>query len=431
VIDALTGTRIRQKRLDLRMRQVDLAQQVGISASYLNLIEHNRRRIGGGLLRDLAQTLKTDPQQLQEGAGARTLEALNVLDGPDQSDEFATKFPDWAAFVLDQAKQIAAMQQTISGLDDRLSHDPVLSEKMHDVLSTVSAIRSTSSILVETPDLDTEWRSRFHANIDSESRRLAETSAAMASHFDQIGREGSGFATPLEAVHTFFEEHGFHLESLERKGADAEIELLLNSVTNEISANARALIEVRLRSYLENARVLPLDAFLETARAFNFDPVAIASEFRCPLDQVLTRMGHLPVHPDVPEIGYVECDIAGGLLMRRPTVGFAMPRFGAACPVWPLFDALTQPGRPLREVLKTAEGRLYDTHALASFRLGHTTTQRPVLTATMVLVGRVGGEDGASEPALRVGASCRVCSAPDCAARREASILQDVGASSL
>lgn len=37
----LTGGRIRERRIALALRQVDLARQVGISASYLNLIEHN------------------------------------------------------------------------------------------------------------------------------------------------------------------------------------------------------------------------------------------------------------------------------------------------------------------------------------------------------------------------------------------------------
>ena len=44
-LSALTGTRLRERRQALGLRQADLAAQMGISASYLNLIEHNRRRI--------------------------------------------------------------------------------------------------------------------------------------------------------------------------------------------------------------------------------------------------------------------------------------------------------------------------------------------------------------------------------------------------
>ncbi|MGB8622908.1 MAG: helix-turn-helix transcriptional regulator, partial [Paracoccaceae bacterium] len=64
----LVGTRIRERRLVLGRRQADLAREVGISPAYLNLIEHNRRRIGGKLLVDLARKLDVDASALSEGA---------------------------------------------------------------------------------------------------------------------------------------------------------------------------------------------------------------------------------------------------------------------------------------------------------------------------------------------------------------------------
>lgn len=67
---ALTGSRIRERRSMMEMRQADLARHVGISASYLNLIEHNRRRIGGKLLMDIAAALQIEPAALSEGAEA-------------------------------------------------------------------------------------------------------------------------------------------------------------------------------------------------------------------------------------------------------------------------------------------------------------------------------------------------------------------------
>jgi len=61
--DTLTGSRIRERRLMIGLRQADLAREVDISASYLNLIEHNRRRIGGKLLVDIAAGAPNDPNQ--------------------------------------------------------------------------------------------------------------------------------------------------------------------------------------------------------------------------------------------------------------------------------------------------------------------------------------------------------------------------------
>ena len=55
--DTLTGSRIRERRIILGLKQAELARRAEISASYLNLIEHNRRRIGGKLLLDIAEIL--------------------------------------------------------------------------------------------------------------------------------------------------------------------------------------------------------------------------------------------------------------------------------------------------------------------------------------------------------------------------------------
>ena len=63
-LNELTGSRLRERRLALGMRQADLAAAAGISASYLNLIEHNRRRIGPDVLERLALVLATETAAL-------------------------------------------------------------------------------------------------------------------------------------------------------------------------------------------------------------------------------------------------------------------------------------------------------------------------------------------------------------------------------
>ena len=72
----LTGSRIRERRSALGMKQAELAKRAGISPSYLNLIEHNRRRIGGKLVVDIAAILGTDVSHLTEGAEAALVDAL-------------------------------------------------------------------------------------------------------------------------------------------------------------------------------------------------------------------------------------------------------------------------------------------------------------------------------------------------------------------
>ena len=54
---SLIGPRVRERRRALGFTQAGLAARVGISASYLNLIEANKRGIGGALLQRIASEL--------------------------------------------------------------------------------------------------------------------------------------------------------------------------------------------------------------------------------------------------------------------------------------------------------------------------------------------------------------------------------------
>jgi XRE family transcriptional regulator, fatty acid utilization regulator len=111
---ALTGSRIRARRLDLGLRQTELARTCGISASYLNLIEHNRRRIGGKLLVDIARTLDLEVSALSQGADATLIEELRgaaesagISEAADRAEELAGRFPDWARVLAEQTRRVA------------------------------------------------------------------------------------------------------------------------------------------------------------------------------------------------------------------------------------------------------------------------------------------------------------------------------------
>ena len=54
------GRTVRRLRLERNLSQQALANRLGISASYLNLIEHDQRAVSGSLLIKLAETLHLD-----------------------------------------------------------------------------------------------------------------------------------------------------------------------------------------------------------------------------------------------------------------------------------------------------------------------------------------------------------------------------------
>jgi transcriptional regulator with XRE-family HTH domain len=76
------------------MKQSALAEAAGISPSYLNLIEHNRRRIGGKLLIGLARALGVEPGVLSDGADATIHDTLRAAaDGVGEAARAARDRP--------------------------------------------------------------------------------------------------------------------------------------------------------------------------------------------------------------------------------------------------------------------------------------------------------------------------------------------------
>jgi predicted transcriptional regulator len=100
-----------------------------------------------------------------------------------------------------------------------------------------------------------------------------------------------------------------------------------------------------------------------------------------------------------------------------------LPRFGAACPLWPLFAALGRPLQPVEADVEIAgqAGRRFRVTAWG--QLVHPAGLRgPELRRAAMLI--LPGETARTE-ALVVGSSCRVCPRAGCPARREPSILSE------
>ena len=74
------GAKIRRLRRDKGFSQGALAERLGVSASYLNLIEHNRRRVTVNLLLQLADLFEIAPAELAEDDESQlTADVMEVL----------------------------------------------------------------------------------------------------------------------------------------------------------------------------------------------------------------------------------------------------------------------------------------------------------------------------------------------------------------
>lgn len=426
--DTLTGSRIRERRLFLELRQAALARQVEISASYLNLIEHNRRRIGGKLLVDIARALGVEPSMLTEGAEVALIATLREAAADagkpvaelDHADEFAGRFPGWAEVLAGEHRRVATLERTVQVLSDRLTHDPHLAASLHEVLSTAASIRSTASILAETGELEPEWRDRFHRNLNMDSRRLAESSKSLVSFLDQSNTSSERRGVPQEEVEAFFSAHDFHFSAIEQgKTTPGE---LVSASPELLSDAARSNALYALEQYRDDAVLMPL-AQIGQAVSGGIDPAALAKTFHCDLSQVLRRLAALPEDVLGRPAGLVTCDASGAILFRKPIAGFALPRFGASCPLWPLFAALARPSVPIRRQVvqhgRHAAG--FECLAMAWPQTQPDFDRDPVYRAVMLILPL----SESPVDALAVGSNCRVCGALNCPARREASILNE------
>ncbi|MDO7567961.1 MAG: helix-turn-helix transcriptional regulator, partial [Paracoccaceae bacterium] len=216
----LTGSRVRERRLTLGMRQAAVAKSAGISASYLNLIEHNRRRIGPDVLARLAQALAVDLAILSEVAEAgvvqdlRAVAALNTTLKVelDRLEEFLDRFPGWAAVLVDVFRKATVAQNMVVALSDRMSHDPQLSAALHEVLSAISAVRASSDILTDVQDIDPEWRAKFLKNLNGDSRRLSRGAEVLVTYLDAPDKTSEApLASATEQFDAWLTERDWHL----------------------------------------------------------------------------------------------------------------------------------------------------------------------------------------------------------------------------
>lgn len=222
---SLTGYRIRERRRQLGLTQAGVAKHVGISASYLNLIEANKRRIAGATLRRIAEALDLDPETLTGRAEQRMVEDLMELATEPMlrdleldeatAQDFVGRHPAWASALLTSWRAWHDHAQIAGALSDRLNQDPAVADAVHQLRTHVAAVKSTSEILEGTEDLESGRRRRFHAILSDESRRLAEAVQALATFFDKPHTRARSIAA-AEEVDDLIIERENHFPALEQ-----------------------------------------------------------------------------------------------------------------------------------------------------------------------------------------------------------------------
>ncbi|MFP5478204.1 MAG: helix-turn-helix domain-containing protein [Alphaproteobacteria bacterium] len=418
-LSALTGTKLRERRLAAGLRQADVAGAAGISASYLNLIEHNRRNVTRQVMERLADALGLDRAALMEGQNPALLEELRASaarggldpESLDRLEEFVDRFPGWAGLVVRLGAKVQTLERAVEALNDRMSHDPHLSQALHELLSSLSSVRATAAILADTEDLEPDWAARFHQNLHHDSERLAAGAEALVAYLDSGGEQAEqGIASPQEEVEDWLRGRGWRLSDAElAEGLEGEIAGLQASA-------ARVLARALVARAAADARAMPEPALRLALAELGPDPLALAGRLAV---EPLAAMRRLACLPDLGA-GLVLCDASGTLTFRKPAADFPLPRFGAACPLWPLYAALARPQQPVETRVEIAgqAGRRHRVIAVSALRYPLGLRGPELREAGMLIL-----PDEGAGPVLPIGSSCRVCPRGACVARREPSIL--------
>ena len=233
-MQAPIGIQIRRKRLAVGLSQAALARAVGISPTYLNLIENNKRAIGGRLLVRIGERLGLDFAQLSGVAETRSIQAIEELLGDpamagiemDQATirDFVARFPEAGLALTRLYRLYQDASASIESYLHRLRSDPLLSEMLHQVLNRISAIRSLAEILDKEKDISEQDEQRFVATINSQSQDLTNTARRLVDYFDQT----SSLQKPISPLFDLDEAiiaHRNHFPVLEAAADELRMEL--------------------------------------------------------------------------------------------------------------------------------------------------------------------------------------------------------------
>ncbi|MCZ6764247.1 MAG: short-chain fatty acyl-CoA regulator family protein [Alphaproteobacteria bacterium] len=222
----LMGGKVRRMRREQGLTQVDMARRLGISPSYLNLIEHNQRQLTLSLLLNIGKTFAVDLEVFSEDEESRLAADLTELFGdplfrdidisqPELLDMVAAS-PGLCQQVLTLYRSFRNAREDVRSLTERLSGDPFLSTSTHELRTILTSIRSFSEILRDHGDIDEAKRQEFLGLLVGESKKLGSTINEMLDYAAAAGREGQeGNALPGEEVRDFFQSAGNYFAGLE------------------------------------------------------------------------------------------------------------------------------------------------------------------------------------------------------------------------
>jgi hypothetical protein len=432
----LIGRTVRRLRTEQGVSQQSLAQRLGISASYLNLIEHDQRNVTASLLIKLAEILHVDFSALS-GAQERELEIglkevfsdplLGVEPVPDAELEATATNPNAARAVLSLYRAWRVAREDASGI--------ALPTGRRILLPNEEARDAFHERANHFPDLEAA-SARILAQINVTPAELNHALAERLRHHHQVSvrvapiEDALRRYDPETRVLTMSEQlpresRGFHLAfQIMLMEARETVEQVLAAI-GPSTPEAASLIRIGLLNYGAASLLMPYDAYLEAARGLRHDIDALAARFGVSFEQAAQRLCSLQRTGarGIPFF-FLRVDPAGNVSKRFSAAGFPFARYGGSCPRWIVHGAFATPNQLRVQVAQLPDGATFLCFAKC-IEGPATAWGEPPPTHVIAMgceVGHAGDlvyADGLNleHAAVGIGLSCRLCDRPSCRSR--------------
>lgn len=484
------GPRVRRIRTRLDLTQTAMAEQLGISPSYLNLIERNQRPLTAQLVMKLVSTFKIEIEELQPSGEAGSVAALKEvfadpllsgeLPGDTELVEISDGAPNAAIAVVKLYRAYREQQSRLSDLSR------LMGEAGHTVQTPAQElpVDTVRNRLEAAP-----WCfPSLERAADRINKDLGDYSGRMASLYNLL-RADHGITVQVLPVETMpnwrkrYDRHSQRLFLSERlprweRGELLAQELVLLRESDVLDEEVQLLsIEgdeaVRLARqemarYTALAVLMPYDRFQRVSERVRNDLLILANRFESGMGQVAQRLVSLQDKSAGRRAGLpffmMEVDQAGNVLRRVGAKGFPIARFGGQCPKLAVHAAFSQPGEVLTERVITPDGDAYLTMSFAVDGPQMGAGERPKRTAFLLavedsyataIIAAKSGDAGQRkrgtviieqndmharmisharlmpdlehQPPVPVGPACRLCERDDCVARSAPPLTKPLG----
>ena len=425
------GLAVRRLRRAQGLTQAAMAEALGISPSYLNLIERNQRPLTATMILRLGEVFDFDVRQLSADDPGGGVEALRRrLSDPAFADLAIDRgrLDDWLAAAPEGVEAFARaydrMDSDAGAADDPIA--PVRREierwRNHFADLDAAAERLADELRLESADLYGAIAERLRVTHQLGIRILpVDVMPGALRRLDLHARQLQLSELLDPASRTF--AAAFQLAQNEARG---EIDALVKGGAFAGRASER-LYRRHLTSYFAAALMMPYDRFLRACEATGYDIELLQRRFGAGFEQVAHRLTTLQrVGARGLPMFMIRIDRAGQVSKRYSGAsGSPLVEADGRCPLWELHAAFDRPGALVRQLVELEDGARWFTQARtvspAGGRIGQVRAQFVVgLGVDAKLAGPLAaarGFDLQRGEAAAIGLGCRHCTRPDCPQR--------------